>query len=178
YSTHIYGCRVIQELLINCTNVQRTVLTHELTHKVSGLCRHQYGNYVIQKVLEMEENQKLIALMVQGICDDIDTLVFDKFSSNVVEKCLFLLQGEPRLKLVCSILYPQHRKKREGYLSARMVCDQYANYIIQTLLTVTTANYRKDLVRQLQESVTPKELLKFSWGKQILGKIRCSAKNM
>ena len=51
-STHPYGCRVIQRILEHCTSEQTTSILQELHDSTEQLLQDQYGNYVIQHVLE------------------------------------------------------------------------------------------------------------------------------
>ena len=51
-STHPYGCRVIQRILEHCTLEQTTLILDELHSSIDPLLQDQYGNYVIQHVLE------------------------------------------------------------------------------------------------------------------------------
>ncbi len=51
-STHPYGCRVIQRILEHCTEEQTTPILEELHRSADLLLQDQYGNYVIQHILE------------------------------------------------------------------------------------------------------------------------------
>ena len=51
-STHPYGCRVIQRILEHCKPEQTAPILEELHQNTDQLLQDQYGNYVIQHVLE------------------------------------------------------------------------------------------------------------------------------
>lgn len=51
-STHPYGCRVIQRILEHCLPEQTQLILEELHGDTERLLQDQYGNYVIQHVLE------------------------------------------------------------------------------------------------------------------------------
>ena len=51
-STHPYGCRVIQRVLEHCNEDQTVEVLEELFQKIESLVQDQYGNYVIQHILE------------------------------------------------------------------------------------------------------------------------------
>jgi len=51
-STHPYGCRVIQRILEHCNLEQTSAILDELLSNIEPLLQDQYGNYVIQHVLE------------------------------------------------------------------------------------------------------------------------------
>ena len=51
-SSHPYGCRVIQRILEHCNSEQTGPILDELHANTEQLLQDQYGNYVIQHVLE------------------------------------------------------------------------------------------------------------------------------
>ena len=51
-STHPYGCRVIQRILEFCIPEQTAPILEELHANTEQLLQDQYGNYVVQHVLE------------------------------------------------------------------------------------------------------------------------------
>ena len=70
-STHPYGCRVIQRILEHCKPEQTAPILEELHQNTDQLLQDQYGNYVIQHVLEhgkqaSSEVQLLASYSVDG----------------------------------------------------------------------------------------------------------------
>lgn len=53
FSTHPYGCRVIQRILEHCTGAQKNAILDEIRKCSSTLIQDQYGNYVIQHVMKV-----------------------------------------------------------------------------------------------------------------------------
>ena len=51
-STHPYGCRVIQRILEHCSAEQTAPVLEELHTHIEALIQDQYGNYVVQHVLD------------------------------------------------------------------------------------------------------------------------------
>ena len=51
-STHPYGCRVIQRILEHCTPDQISPLLQEMHQNTEQIIQDQYGNYVVQHVLD------------------------------------------------------------------------------------------------------------------------------
>lgn len=51
-ATHPYGCRVVQRILERCSLDQVSPLLAELHEHTDKLVQDQYGNYVIQHVLD------------------------------------------------------------------------------------------------------------------------------
>ena len=57
-STHPYGCRVIQRILEFCIPEQTAPILQELHANTEQLLQDQYGNYVVQHVLERGKQVK------------------------------------------------------------------------------------------------------------------------
>jgi len=67
-STHPYGCRIIQRILEHCLPEQTTGLLEEMHEHTERLLHDQYGNYVVQHVLEhgRAEDRSRIVTQVRG----------------------------------------------------------------------------------------------------------------
>ncbi len=95
---------------------------HFLTHIVLG-----YRNYVVQYILDLKTAWSSTEVMVR-LEGNYAFLSTQKFSSNVVEKCLKLGVEEPRARLVRELMTSPHL--------GQLLQDQYANYVIQSALSV------------------------------------------
>ena len=69
-STHPYGCRVIQRILEHCNPEQTGPILEELHSNTEQLLQDQYGNYVIQHVLE------------RGDQVSVDNIIFKLYSTS------------------------------------------------------------------------------------------------
>jgi hypothetical protein len=85
---HPYGCRVLQRMLEHCVEIQKmaTLDKIQLCHKT--LMDDQYGNYVIQHVLQYGRDIDRDSLLKIVVENDLLKLSRQKFASNVVEKLL------------------------------------------------------------------------------------------
>uniref|UniRef100_A0A8C7TYM9 Pumilio homolog 1 n=1 Tax=Oncorhynchus mykiss TaxID=8022 RepID=A0A8C7TYM9_ONCMY len=125
----------------------------------------QYGNYVIQHVLEhgrAEDKSKIVA----EIRGNVLGLSQHKFASNVVEKCVSHASRAERAVLideVCSLT--------EGPHSAlyTMMKDQYANYVVQKMIDVAEPTQRKIVMHKIRPHIST--LRKYTYGKHILAKL-------
>ena len=99
---HPYGCRIVQRLLEYCTKAQTLVLLGQLLVSTDHLLLDQYGNYVIQHVLDRGEpsNKSRIVSRIEG---RVLMLSQHKFASNVVEKCVSNASIEERSRLICEV---------------------------------------------------------------------------
>jgi hypothetical protein len=119
-----------------------------------------FGNYVVQYVLELRQPEltRGIGQALQGSFADLS---LQKFSSNVIEKCL---QSNDRL-LIAMVTSEICQAKALGQL----LHDPFANYVVQTLLTVGS----DEEVAAMLEKLTPhlKTLRGTLYGKRIHAKL-------
>lgn len=87
------------------------------------LCR----NYVVQYILDLKQGWATTEVMSR-LEGNYAYLAMQKFSSNVVEKCLKLGVEEYRGRLV--------RELTQSSRLSQLLQDQYANYVIQSALSV------------------------------------------
>merc|ERR1711920_732613 len=91
------------------------------------LMQDPYGNYVVQYVLDSctpEEAAGVIAKPLGSILE----LSVQKFSSNVIEKCLEQAPTDIKAKYIDEIMHCPKLNK--------MLQDQFANYVVQRALSV------------------------------------------
>lgn len=159
-SMHPYGCRVMQRILEHCTAEQTAPILDEL-HHADTLVTDQYGNYVIQHILEhgRPENKSKI---VMGLTGQVLKLSQHKFASNVVEKCVTHSSRMER-----AILIEEACQDPDALLF--MMKDQYANYVVQKMLDVAETTQRNMLITKIRPHTA--QLRKFTYGKHIIAKL-------
>ncbi|KAL3234994.1 Suppressor protein MPT5 [Nakaseomyces bracarensis] len=93
-STHKHGCCVLQKLLSVCTLQQTFKISVKIVQFLPGLINDQFGNYIIQFLLDIEElDFYLLAEFYNRLSNEVCQLSCLKFSSNVVEKFIKKLFG-------------------------------------------------------------------------------------
>jgi len=85
---HTYGCRVIQRILEHCLEKQTRPIIDQILAEIHTLTKNEFGNYVIQHILEHGKFQGDKNKIVKSIKGKVIELSNHKFASNVVEKCL------------------------------------------------------------------------------------------
>lgn len=176
-SCHPFGCRVLQRILEHCVEPQKTDVLDalQLCHKT--LLDDQYGNYVIQHVLQhgrVSDRQSLLQIIVAS---GILTLSRQKFASNVVEKLLKYGTPGQRNRVVAAMLKKVAHDDSIPSLSPGgtpivilMVRDAFANYVVQTALDVTPeGEERRQLINVLNSNVNL--LRQYTYAKHILQKL-------
>ncbi|XP_055307464.1 pumilio homolog 2-like [Sitodiplosis mosellana] len=158
----LYGCRVIQCVLIKGTSNHRRDIFHELVKnplQLMRLIQDRYGNYVIQHAVQYcapDEKARLVEFIVTHVV----LLAQQKYSSNVVEKCLAnasQTMQDHAMFIICN---------RQSEAVKALCIDAYANYVIQKLIECVSPL----LVANLYERVQPhfKEMQRHVCGRKII----------
>ncbi|KAL1203499.1 Pumilio-like protein 9 [Cardamine amara subsp. amara] len=124
-ATHCHGCCVLQCCLSQSTGEQRERLVTEICRNSLHLSQDPFGNYVMQYLIEHKVSA--VKLLIQFRLHYAE-LAIQKFSSHVVEKCL-RQYPESRAEIVRELLSVPNFE--------HLLQDPYANYVIQTALSVT-----------------------------------------
>jgi pumilio RNA-binding family len=101
---HPYGCRVLQRMLEHCVEFQKVATLDEIRHCHKALLDDQYGNYVIQHVLQYGRESDRDSLLNIVVNNDLLKLSRQKFASNVVEKLLKYGNSNQRNAIVREML--------------------------------------------------------------------------
>jgi len=163
-ATHPYGCRVIQRIFENCTNEHDSLL-EELHHYTFNLIQDQYGNYVIQHVLEhgKPEDKSLVISKVMG---QILVLSKHKFASNVIEKCVTNGTKAERQQMIDEVI----QVKPDGTSDLiSMMKDQFANYVVQKMLDVVDKDQHDLLISKIKPHL--QSLKKYTYGKHLIQRL-------
>lgn len=163
-STHKHGCCVLQKLLNKCNMQQIEQLGAQIVQHSLALMEDQYANYVVQYLASMEIDS-LNAQLLATVAPCVRQLSCQKFSSNVVEKCLrirsYRVFSQFVSRLLDEILLPD--------VLPVLIRDQYGNYVVQTAMEVCSAEYKLRFARAL-EPLLP-EIRFASFGKRIHNKV-------
>ncbi|KAF9131299.1 mRNA binding protein puf3 [Mortierella sp. GBA39] len=163
-ATHPYGCRVIQRMFEHCADT-KTPLMDELHRYIPNLVQDQYGNYVIQHILE-RGNPTEKSLVVSKVMGQVLQLSKHKFASNVVEKCVAYGSPSDRQKLIEEVIITKPDGTSPLVL---MMKDQFANYVVQKMLDVVDGEQRDVLVAKIKPHL--QSLKKYTYGKHLITKV-------
>ena len=122
-STHRHGCCVLQRSLDHAPEEHRNPIIGMVVHNAKKLVLDPFGNYVVQYVLELKRGE-LTRGIAQALQGSFAELSLQKFSSNVIEKCL--QAGDP---MVVSIVT---REITAAKSLGQLLHDPFANYVVQT----------------------------------------------
>ncbi|KAG7946928.1 hypothetical protein I3843_14G067600 [Carya illinoinensis] len=164
-STHPYGCRVIQRVLEHCNDpTTQSKVMDEILGAVSMLAQDQYGNYVVQHVLEHGKPHERSAI-IKELAGNIVQMSQQKFASNVVEKCLTFGGPSERLLLVNEML----GSTDENEPLQAMMKDQFANYVVQKVLETCDDQQRELILSRIKVHLSA--LKKYTYGKHIVARV-------
>jgi len=136
-ATNRHGCCVLQRCIDSASEYQREALVTCIVDSAVELVQDAYGNYAVQYILDLnlpQVNARLGLIFTQQIV----SLSEQKFSSNVIEKCL--QQNQPDIQ---EAMIREIAKSRN---IALMIVDQYANYVVQRALTLAPPKLQKELI--------------------------------
>ena len=103
-SCHPYGCRVLQRILEHCTEAKKVAILNEIKLCHKDLLDDQYGNYVIQHVLQYGRDVDRDSIVQIVVDCGLLGLARQKFASNVVEKLLKYGNNDQRRAVVREML--------------------------------------------------------------------------
>jgi hypothetical protein len=138
---HRHGCCVIQRCLDSPPSEPRSHLVHRIVENSLELMQDAYGNYVVQYVLDVCGDEDVYAVC-ESVVGKICLLAIQKFSSNVIEKCLE--RCSDRVKE----LYLQELSDADRIRELMM--DPFGNYVVQRALSVATHSQAIALVEAMR----------------------------
>ncbi|KAF9438305.1 hypothetical protein BGZ76_008693 [Entomortierella beljakovae] len=136
-ATHRHGCCVLQRCIDHASASQKIQLVRGITFNALALVQDPFGNYVVQYVLDLADNRFTDAL-IRRFIGSVCLLSVQKFSSNVIEKCIRVAEPETRKFLIEEMVNKARLDK--------LLRDSYANYVVQTALEFADPIQRAQLV--------------------------------
>ncbi|XVE69222.1 hypothetical protein DITRI_Ditri09bG0134900 [Diplodiscus trichospermus] len=164
-SIHPYGCRVIQRVLEHCHEAKtQHIMMDEILQSVCMLAQDQYGNYVVQHVLEHGKPHERSAIF-KKLTGQIVQMSQQKFASNVIEKCLTFGTPVERQNLVNEML----GSTDENEPLQVMMKDQFANYVVQKVLETCDDQQLELILNRIKVHLNA--LKKYTYGKHIVARV-------
>ena len=153
-----FGCQIIELILqkFSFENAEVKELMIRITSNIAKMSKHKFGNYIIQDVIEsapLDTQDKMFKAIFQSIID----LGKNKYSSNVVEKSIYLCSSRRRRKLVRTIITELQTLKDKNQsvddsILYQLIYDKFGNYVIQTLLLCSGTKDRQQLINAINET--------------------------
>jgi pumilio RNA-binding family len=142
---HKHGCCIMQKCIDAASQPQKKSLTQCIAKNTLVFVKNPFGNYVVQFVLKLK-NQQVNLIVSKELMSNIISLSKQKFSSNVIEKCLEHNTKEVNKQLVACIM-----SDRSHYFD--LLSDQFGNYVLQKSLSVAQEPQLSQFLAALQPEV-------------------------
>ncbi|XP_062204794.1 putative pumilio homolog 7, chloroplastic [Phragmites australis] len=145
-----HGCCVLQRCIARSRGEHREKLVAAIACNGFELAQDAYGNYVVQYVIDLKIPNANSSLAQQFEGKYIH-LSMQKFSSNVVEKCLKVFKEVDKAKIILELLAMSHLEQ--------LLQHPYANYVIYSALQNSKGSLHSALMNAIRPHV---ELLRTS----------------
>ncbi len=132
-ATKKHSCCALQKCIELANQKQKKFLFLSVANKSFGLFTDQFGNYVVQYVVnacDFEINK----IIVSNLLYDIPKFASQKFSSNVIEKCLDCSDEETKDLIVKNFC--------DEKLVQTLLFDMYGNYVLQKTMIIAKEPFR------------------------------------
>ena len=156
-ATHRHGCCILQKMLEGPNKKLRNNLINSLIENCFVLIIDQFGNYVIQSILLLNDKSSSSAIAMK-ICDNLPYYSKHRYSSNVIEKCFDFCGKKEKKKLIEKICTPE--------IISELILDEHGNYVIQKALYYAEykekeiiLNIIKPLIQQIKNTSFGEKLL-------------------
>ena len=124
-ATHKHGCCFLQKILESPDSPMKNQLIRNLIDNFFVLIIDQFGNYVIQSILFLNNN-KYSSEIALRISESAPYYSKHRYSSNVIEKCFDFCGKKERKILVQKVCSPE--------VIADLILDEHGNYVVQKAL--------------------------------------------
>lgn len=146
-----WGCCVVKKCMDKAGAAAATV-SDAIAANALSLVQDPFGNYAVQHlVLQDQKPTPHIPRIVGELRGKIFELSLEKFSSNVLEKCLLHSSAEDRNKIIKEILTPPNQLPSEGI--KKLLFHPYGNYVFQQALEVATEPLFSCLIEHSRQHV-------------------------
>jgi hypothetical protein len=160
------GATLLGVAFDNSNETQKEKLCDAIIEKIGDLIIDKYGNYTIQTVFKLY-NEKVNEKLFKYIDDNIFRLSKEKFSSNVIDKCI-LENSEKSHKLIDNMI-----KKN---IIKDMIIDKFGNYVVQKAMSISDRNTCEKIAEQIKPKLG--ELQKTNIGKKVYEKLMQNYKDL
>lgn len=158
--THRHGCCVLQRCIDHASGHQKAQLIDQIIQHAYALVQDPFGNYVLQYIVDLQE-----PAFTNPLCYSFRTriplLSKQKFSSNVIEKCIRGAEPHVSRSMIEEMLNANELEK--------MLRDAFANYVVQTALDYADPEMKSRLIEAIRPILPA--IRQTPYGRRIQGKI-------
>ena len=166
-ATHRHGCCVLQKYLDSPDEEMKRNLINSLIDKCLVLIIDQFGNYVMQSVLLLNDVEASNAI-ASKLVENAAYYSKHKYSSNVVEKCFDYCDDNARKKLI-NVL-------SKAEVMNDLIVDEHGNYVIQKVLACADLKTQNEMLQNIAPMINKLKTLNF--GERIISRLLVSYPQM
>lgn len=159
--THRHGCCVLQRCIDHASGFQKVDLVRKITSNSFHLVQDPFGNYVVQYILDLND-PTFTTPMCAGFQGKIVELSKQKFSSNVIEKCIRCADMPTKAMMISELLDAEELEK--------LMRDSYGNYVVQTALEFAPTDLCMHLI-EIMRPILP-SIRQTPYGRRIQSKVQ------
>ena len=159
-ATHKHGCCFLQKILEGPDKPLKSELIKNLINNCFVLIIDQFGNYVIQSILFLN-NTKYSSDIALIISDNAPYYSKHRYSSNVIEKCFDFCGKKERDILIEKLSTPE--------VISELIVDDHGNYVIQKVLYYADFDKKEKILKVIRPLIPKIKNLRF--GEKILNKL-------
>ena len=152
------GSNFIKKLIEYLDERNMVQLINAIDKNLSDIITNQCGNYIIQNII-LKDDLNLKFTIIETIIKNIVDYSNQKFSSNVVEKCLDV--EEMKNKVIDEII------KNNNF--EQILLNEYGNYVVQKALSKSDQNKQYKIFKLLVPLIHKLQCLPF--GQKLLAKL-------
>ena len=162
-----HGCCVMQRCLEKGLRSQKLALADIIVSRLHYLIEDPFGNYLVQNVLKLEDVQRNDQIL-NFIAGDFLRLSQEKFSSNVIEKCLETKQAANHVDQIFKGTHywddqvlvrelgamSRIQSVRVNYIVDFLVPHQFGNYVLQKAIAVITDQNLRSVILESIKAIS------------------------
>eukprot|EP01060_Flectonema_neradi_P002809 TRINITY_DN11771_c1_g1_i1.p1 TRINITY_DN11771_c1_g1~~TRINITY_DN11771_c1_g1_i1.p1 ORF type:complete len:517 (+),score=89.70 TRINITY_DN11771_c1_g1_i1:92-1642(+) len=141
FATNQCGCITVQRMYDGANTHHKNAIEKVLLEEVKHLLADPFGNYVLQHAVI--DNHKFSIAICEYVKGQLLELSVNKFSSNVIEKCIQTGPDSVREILIHEMCQPN--------TISQLMQDAFGNYVVQSAVD----NAPTCLLDQLKEAIAP-----------------------
>jgi hypothetical protein len=139
----------------------------EILGAAADLATNQYGNYVVQTILDRGPDED-VAFLIRGFAGCFYRFSIHKFASNVIERCIRRASDRQRDSIFEEIVGTEENWENDRIL--KMVGDQFGNYVIQRIIEFGTEEQQEAVYNVVYDNY--QHLLQQSYSRHVINKLQ------
>lgn len=149
-------------------------MIEEVLSQMTAIAKGQWGNWVVQHVMEHGEQEKDRERAFDGVLEDAVQLSMDQYASKVVEKAL-RIGGETFLAKFIDRISTLRCSHRPRVALIDIASDQYGNYVVQWLMNNASDTQKLTISRLIKRHMV--SLRGSKYGQRVAALVEKNLKN-